>query len=56
VKKFWKKSSQVPEVIENHNILIESHMTMPELEKILAFSLKRAKFCLAIDNDYGSCP
>jgi serine/threonine protein kinase len=38
----------VSEAIENQYILMESHMTILELEKILAFCSKRAKLALSL--------
>jgi hypothetical protein len=48
MKEFWKTNSLVSNAIENQYILLESHMIMPEVEKILTFHLKRAKPTLSL--------
>jgi hypothetical protein len=48
VKKFWGTNSRVLEAIENQYIFMESHMTILELEKILAFRSKRTKLALSL--------
>jgi hypothetical protein len=47
-EKIWGTNSRVSEAIENQYIHIESHVTMPKLEKILAFSSNRAKLTLSL--------
>ena len=48
MEKFWKTNSRISEAMENQYVLIESHMTMLELEKILAFLSKCAKLTLSL--------
>jgi serine/threonine protein kinase len=48
MKKFWKTNSKMSKAIEDKYIAMESHMTMSELEKILAFCLKYAKLALSL--------
>jgi hypothetical protein len=48
MEKFWKTNSRVSEAMENQYILIKIHMTILELEKILAFRSKCAKLALSL--------
>ena len=47
-KKFQQTNSLMLEAIKNQYILIESHMTMVKLKKILAFCLKHSKLSLSL--------
>jgi hypothetical protein len=48
VKSFWNINSKVSKAIEYQYILKKSHMTMQDIEKILAFRSKCAKLALSL--------
>jgi hypothetical protein len=48
VKSFWNTNSKVSRAMENQFILNVSHMTMQDLEKILAFRAKLTKLALSL--------